>query len=628
MKTFQNLFKAFAMCLPAILLIFLLSTGCETEKEIIKTETVTVHDTVIVTITVHDTLIVITTIHDTIVVTIHDTTVVTINDTIVVNDTIYVGPFSIDTVLADPETIAQGGTVTLTASVPNFPGSGPVTYTWLVTEGTFIHQTETGDTVHWKAPDFPTIVQITVYVSDGNLVGLGKRTLGVGLYVPTEPSYYLGDMACSGCHAGKHGEWAETGHAHAWETLQNIGHPQPFCNPCHTVGYEPAPNTGNSGYDEAPIAKFENVQCENCHGPASEHVANVDPTLITLSYDMENCGKCHDGTHHPYKTEWLQSPHNFDATSSHGAPTNSFCQGCHEGVAASIRLAGESAANPLNQFYGSGAIAERPDTTEVGIKGHVCQTCHDPHSDEFPGQVRTTADVPLVEANGENPIITEGGTGKLCMHCHHARRGPDAQIANGYAHFGPHANPQADMIKGKSAYHGVADPSFPWTGPSHLLVQNSCKTCHLNMIEYGGPNNPAVTGHTFLPTVEACTNCHGYLSDFDDIPAREDFDGNGIIEGVQSEVEGLIELLENALIASGLDTNGVGFVGALGDTTISTFQQREAGYNLIFLQEDRSMGIHNPDYAVQLLQQSILHIEGTLPNAKIVRKDGEVVAGW
>ncbi|MEZ4762264.1 MAG: hypothetical protein R3C26_03340 [Calditrichia bacterium] len=49
--------------------------------------------------------------------------------------------------------------------------------------------------------------------------------------------------------------------------------------------------------------------------------------------------------------------------------------------------------------------------------------------------------------------------------------------------------------------------------------------------------------------------------------ALEDFDGDGSIEGIQSEVNGLIHLIEDALIATGLDTTGLGFEGALGDTT-------------------------------------------------------------
>jgi len=261
------------------------------------------------------------------------------------------------------------------------------------------------------------------------------------------------------------------------------------------------------------------------------------------------------------------------------------------------------------------------------LQPNVCETCHDPHSVDNQKQLRTIANVPLVTANGESPVITEGGSVKLCVHCYHARRNAESQIEKGYGHFGPHANPQADMAKGKSGYHGVADTNFPWTGPSHLLVQNSCKTCRLDMQEFHGTT--AITGHKFPPTVIACRGCHGPINSFDDIPARDDFAGNDLVEGVQTEVHGLIELLQDALIEDGLDTTGVGFEGALGDTTISTYKQREAGWNLVFVEDDKSSGVRNPEYAVQLLQQSIQYLTGNpVPNAIMVHEENQVVGHW
>jgi hypothetical protein len=445
------------------------------------------------------------------------------------------------------------------------------------------------------------------------------------MYAPTVTPYFLGNAACSGCHAGTFGDWEGTAHAHAWATLQESGHPASYCEPCHSVQDA---IFGNSGYNEAPIAKFVNVQCENCHGPASAHAASMNAVDINIDYSSDNCGKCHEGTHHPYLSEWEDSPHAFtpDANAAHGAVQNGGCQGCHEGLGALERLSDESG---LATFYG-GAPYGTParDTMEVKNQNIGCPVCHNSHDATNPGQIRTVADVQLVTSNGESPIITIGGTGKLCMQCHHARRAGESQIANGYDHFGPHANPQADMMAGKSGYHDVAPAGFVWAQPSHLNVSNSCKTCHLNMAEFDGTT--AVTGHTFLPTVAACENCHGVISDFDDIMALEDFDGDGNVEGIQSEVGGLLHLLEEALVANGLDTTGTDILGALGDTLTSTLIQREAGWNYAFIEEDKSHGIHNPDYAVQLLQQSYMHLTGGLPipNAYILRDEKAVAAEW
>jgi hypothetical protein len=520
------------------------------------------------------------------------------------------------------DSVSQGGNVIFTVTVTT-QNTGPFTYQWFATGGTF--SSTDNDTATWKAPDDVGPYTVGVTVSDGEDAGVGTALVGVGMYAPTVTPYFLGNAACSGCHSGTFGDWEGTAHAHAWATLQESGHPASYCEPCHSVQ-----DTifGNSGYDEAPIAKFVNVQCENCHGPASAHAASMNAADINIDYSADNCGVCHEGTHHPYLSEWENSPHAFtpNAAAAHGAVVNGACGGCHEGYGALERLSDETG---LATFYGGGSYGTPlRDTTDIKLQNIGCPVCHDAHDATNPGQVRTVADVQLATANGESPIITDGGVGKLCMQCHHARRAGESQIANGYDHFGPHANPQADMMAGKTGYHAVAPAGFVWAQPSHLNVQNSCKTCHLNMAEFDGTT--AVTGHTFLPTVEACANCHGAITDFDDIMALEDFDGDGTVEGIQSEVAGLLDVLGEALVTDGLDTTGTDILGALGDTLTSTLVQREAGWNYAFVEEDKSHGVHNPDYAVQLLQQSYFHLTGGLPvpNAYILREEQAVAAEW
>ncbi len=543
---------------------------------------------------------------------------------VVVHDTveIAVDVISVDEIYKSPDNIAQGGSVTLTAEVTAAPEVGTLSYHWFADGGTF--EENEGDTVTWKAPDDAGVYEVRVHVTDNEYIGIGNLPIGVGMYAPILTPYYIGGQgeSCANCkHADTKAEWEETAHAHAWATLQESGHPASYCNPCHTVGYEG--EFGNSGYDEAPIDKFVDVQCENCHGPASEHPGNPGGGTIQVTFSADMCATCHEGTHHPYFSEWQKSPHNFDAGSAHGAPVDGGCQGCHEGVTAAERLSGN-----LGTFFSGAPYGTAPrDTTGRPITGIVCSTCHDPHADDNPGQLRTVADVQLVTANGESPVITLGGSGKLCMQCHHARRDPDSQVLEGYDHFGPHANPQADMMAGKSAYHKVAPQDFIWARPVHLNVQNSCKTCHLNMVEYVSEEEPTKTGHTFEPTVEACANCHGALTTFDDIRANNDYDGDEVVEGIQSEVEGLLKSLELALYASGIDTTGgTDLAGALGDTLRSTLVQRAAGYNWVFIVEDKSMGIHNPFYAVQLLQQSYNYLVGEdLKNAAILLEEGYAI---
>ncbi|NIW99650.1 MAG: hypothetical protein GWN13_15645, partial [Phycisphaerae bacterium] len=293
-----HLSKVLLLLLVTAFLGLLVFTGCETEKEVIKTEEVIVHDTITVNI------------------------------------------ISVDSIFATPDSVTQGKSIMLTADVTTQPEAGALTFKWFAEAGSF--DNAEGDTVSWTAPDSAGVYVVSVHATDGEFIGIGSRMVGVDMFAPTVTPYYVSDAACSQCHPGMHDDWEMTGHAEAWAGLMTSSHAGPSCFPCHAVGYEPQPNTGNSGHDEAPIDKFVDVQCENCHGPGSDHADGPSPANITVDWDALVCGKCHDGEHHPYYTEWQDSPHGFDpATSAHGAPANSFCQGCHEGVAAAYRLSGD-----------------------------------------------------------------------------------------------------------------------------------------------------------------------------------------------------------------------------------------------------------------------------------------------
>ena len=81
---------------------------------------------------------------------------------------------------------------------------------------------------------------------------------------------YVGSETCKQCHAEDHAKWSNTGHAHAFATLQKTGsEADPHCVKCHTVGF------GKPGGYRRPLGgqSLTDVGCESCHGPASEHVA-------------------------------------------------------------------------------------------------------------------------------------------------------------------------------------------------------------------------------------------------------------------------------------------------------------------------------------------------------------------
>ena len=141
-------------------------------------------------------------------------------------------------------------------------------------------------------------------------------------------------------------------------------------------------------------------------------------------------------------------------------------------------------------------------------------------------------------------------------------------------HWGPHHGPQSAMLLGVGGAGDVAGTPSPHS----MAVADTCVTCHLY-------NN----NHSFDPNVAVCQQCHGAdVANFD-------------IEGTQTQVEGLISDLADALTAKGmLDENDSPVVGEYPEA------QAAALWNYIYVtHEDKSKGVHNPSYTIALLQASI-----------------------
>ncbi|HKR55254.1 MAG TPA: hypothetical protein VJS20_03070, partial [Gemmatimonadales bacterium] len=175
-----------------------------------------------------------------------------------------------------------------------------------------------------------------------------------------------------------------------------------------------------------------------------------------------------------------------------------------------------------------------------------------------------------------------------------------------------------------------------------------------------GPNftGGAVTAWTLTSVVKhntaACTQCHATALDFQ-MAARADYDGDTNVESVQEEIDGLRTALAAAVDAELVTLIGAGTFHAVasgrvkynknGGGTLRTFpgpsvtsgdnpdiawtsltgaQQAEwqtlyaAVYNIVFVTNDKSEGIHNTGYAVNLLQSSYQAVTGTTIGAAFV----------
>ncbi|MFI5457408.1 MAG: multiheme c-type cytochrome [Isosphaerales bacterium] len=113
---------------------------------------------------------------------------------------------------------------------------------------------------------------------------------------------FVGALTCKECHPKTFEFWSGTNHAEAFNSLLEDPKPNTAfdaeCITCHTTGFE-----YHSGWrSETDTPHLAGNQCENCHGPASRHVADPDNTefrkriTVTAKQADKNqlCNHCHD----------------------------------------------------------------------------------------------------------------------------------------------------------------------------------------------------------------------------------------------------------------------------------------------------------------------------------------------
>ena len=84
----------------------------------------------------------------------------------------------------------------------------------------------------------------------------------------------------------------------------------------------------------------------------------------------------------------------------------------------------------------------------------------------------------------------------------------------------------------------------------------------------------------------------------------QDYNGDGVISGVQTEVASMLDQLSSMLPPVGQVKS------TLNIDATWTQPQLEAAYNWLFVQSDGSLGIHNTAYAVGLLKASMANLTG------------------
>lgn len=472
----------------------------------------------------------------------------------------------------------------------------------------------------------------TLTINAADWVGVGI----VGAASPVAPQ-------CATCH-GEAGQsslkyalsgledtvstWNNTKHASIFE--DNVGTyaglaPEPYLWEFHTVGYN---KDGNStGFDDLAsagsftfpsaglafadftsqypsVAKLANVQCENCHGPGSQH--DGDPTRIAHSYTQAGtCGQCHQE-----EAQWGNSGHAFVGV-EHGSGnyqqswiSSVGCLRCHNAKGFVTYLE-----------EGEEGIASLVSDASADFPGVTCAACHDPHNATNENQLRQKGSITMA-IDGST---VDAGKAAVCYTCHDGNYAlgetncdvdgdgrattsdDDAtgllgtvdgkcntfkQTVFGYWRGGMHYVEAGPELEGKgtisdlnndgtddytlseNSFHSSASFTLAGaTGNADLpSANNKCVTCHMatgpspeqeGYGHLGGHAFKLTTGHGIghlqgtdegdtlsgeEGDIELTTACTVCHASITEINrrARADYDGDGTVEGIQDETTGLI----------------------------------------------------------------------------------------
>jgi hypothetical protein len=308
----------------------------------------------------------------------------------------------------------------------------------------------------------------------------------------------------------------------------------------------------------------------------------------------DNCFECHgdkDVFLQVAQAQFVHSAHPSGDNTDRNRINQSFYQACekchtHEGF--------------VEEW--AGITATGTDFTAL-----KCFTCHTPHSE---GDFSLRVNQAITLANSES---YNRGTSNICVACHQSRANVNTAVVDSVkmsSRFGPHYSNQGDMLIGTNAYEYAG---VDYLGSWHATgATDGCIPCH-----QAASGHETIGGHSWnmrnedrdFELITGCNieGCH-LSNPLDSINriARADYDNNGQIEGVQTELAGMIDTLGALLFAAGLvDSTGT----PIDDLVVPDADSAGAVFNYVFVQEDQSLGIHNTAYAVKLLQSAIDYIK-------------------
>jgi predicted CXXCH cytochrome family protein len=490
----------------------------------------------------------------------------------------------------------------------------------------------------------------------GSATGSAKITvakfIGEGISLSSNQGVPNG-CACHLVEPGKFSDWSKTNHATAVKRKLNdpTGHFSFSCFSCHSIGYDGVTTSGNFGFDDVAAAeKFTTVsrnaagvfdslvtlypksmamtgiQCENCHGPAGQHVAGIPVpgnNKLDQTWSQEVCAPCHfSSDRHGIGYAYTGSRH-YTSSSNGSTRVNNFnrllCARCHTGQG----YVYEKIEGKMQTVPATGEVEY------VGGTSMTCVTCHDPH-------------------NGSNEMQLRAKTaGESCLGCHVIRLGTGGSLHT--SHQGsmllganmtpfsqdvltvytstPTGTPQ-QVVAAVGAWGGWELPGYAYENSSHSDIKEMCVKCHMasspsflasSASNFTKPDTmmTKLGGHTFkvsyantvgsvtttILNPTGCEECHGEAS-------------IEFVDFTQAKTKTLLANLFKALPKR--DSAGV-TISTMADTVAYqnwakapaalkrklTTIDKASIFNYNFVNNDGSFGVHNFNYAKGLLTSSL-----------------------
>jgi hypothetical protein len=165
-----------------------------------------------------------------------------------------------------------------------------------------------------------------------------------------------------------------------------------------------------------------------------------------------------------------------DATTEARGTTAAHCGRCHAGNGFARWSQQLLAGNSGNITKPDGSAADLAYLQSLGltraeVQPITCATCHDPHTLDL----RIPAGSEFTTPAGWS--VTHLGTGSLCIACHNTRNGLRDDEHPPTSFSAPHVASQGDVFMGKNAYFVSG-----YQLSDHAAIEDTCVTCHVTIV--------------------------------------------------------------------------------------------------------------------------------------------------